>query len=191
MDDSAHLRQSMTDEQWYDALKKSIVDQNVAGIKFPEFPSKEIQDRFVGSSFDSALYEGFNFYSLVKSCASELGAPISNNSVLLDFGMGWGRYVRFFWKDLYDHNIYGVDVHPDMVKICQDTRVPGSYFQIEHAGILPFPADTFDIMIAYSVFTHLPEELHLHWLTELWRVAKSGCLFVLTVEPPRFIDFCI
>ena len=190
-DASGRLRQSMTDEQWLDALKRSVVNQTVAGVKFPKFPPKEIQESTVGSSFDSALNEAFSFYLLVKTYARKFGIPVNYDSKFLDFGMGWGRYIRFFWKDIADKNIYGVDVHPNMIKLCQMTEVPGNHYQIEHGGVLPFPDDTFDIMIAYSVFTHLPEDLHLHWLSELSRVSKSGCLLVLTVEPPRFIDFCI
>ncbi len=190
MDTSAARRQAMTDEQWLAALKRSAVEGTVDGIRFPGFPPKEVQERFVGSSFATALDEAFNFYSLVKMYGASLSAPINQDSVFLDFGMGWGRYTRLFWKDIPEYNLYGVDVHPDMINLCHETNVPGTHYKIDHDSILPFADGVFTVIIAYSVFTYLPEPLHRHWLAELSRVAATGCLFVLTVEPPRFIDFC-
>ena len=68
--------------------------------------------------------------------------------------------------------------------------VPGTQYLIQSLGRFPFDDGTVNLILAYSVFTHLPEFVHLHWLRELHRVAKQGCVFVLTVEPPRFIEFC-
>src|SRR6266481_4387589 len=43
--------------------------------------------------------------------------------------------------------------------------------------------------MAYSVFTHIPEQVHRHRLLELTRVMQPGAVFSFTVEPRRFIDF--
>lgn len=39
------------------------------------------------------------------------------------------------------------------------------------------------------MFTHLPEDVHLHWMRELARVARPSAIFCLTIELRRFIDF--
>lgn len=185
-----NIFQNITDERWFEMLTKSINEEIIDGIKFPVFPNKDIQSQFVGSSNESALKEGYQFYQLVKGYASALGMPLSyDSSKLLDFGCGWGRYLRFFRKDISIDNLFGVDIDPNILEVCRSCGVAGQLSRIFPSGKLPYPDKFFDCSIAYSVFTHLPENIHLHWVSELARVAKPGCVFVLTLESKRFLNF--
>ena len=105
----------MTDAEWLSTLKRSISDCFINGVMFPAFPPKDVQERFVGSSYDAALDEGAVFYQLAKGYAAALGVPIGAGTVALDFGTGWGRYIRFLWRDVDEDKLFGVDVHPDMI----------------------------------------------------------------------------
>ncbi len=178
------------DDKWLQLLLKSINNRVVDGIKFPSFPADDIQAQFVGSSNESALREGFEFYKLVKGYASALAKPLNKDtSRFLDFGCGWGRYLRFFWKDIAENNLFGVDIDPSILEGCKQNDVPGNLSQIFPDGQLPYPDGYFDCVIAYSVFTHLPENVHKHWVDEISRVSKPGCVFVSTLESSRFLDF--
>lgn len=182
--------ETLSDEEWFDLLLRSVNSRHVDGIEFPTFPAPELQSNFVGSSDESALQEGFKFYKLVKKFANSLGKPFDHRtSKFLDFGCGWGRYLRIFRKDFDPENMFGVDVDPSVLDVCKQSHVLGKLHKIEPVGNLPYPNDFFDCVIAYSVFTHLPEYIHLHWVQEMARVAKPGCIFVLTLEPVRFLDF--
>lgn len=180
---------SLPDEMWLELLLRSTNKQDIEGIRFPGFPPPEVQARFVGSSYEHALKEAFQFYKYVKAIMAKLRKPLISNSRFLDFGCGWGRYLRFFWKDISHQNLFGCDVLPLAIDICRDTNVPGNLNVIDARGNLPYPDDFFDSIIAYSVFTHLPETMNLHWMQELARVSRPGCIFCLTLEPRRFIDF--
>jgi ubiquinone/menaquinone biosynthesis C-methylase UbiE len=46
---------------------------------------------------------------------------------------------------------------------------------------LPFADNTFDLIYAISVFTHLDEKLQHMWLGELQRIAKPGAIIILSV----------
>lgn len=177
------------DAEWLELLLRSINEPQIDGIEFPRFPPSQVQVKFVGSSFASALHEAYEFYVLVKEYAAALGMPIRRDSRFLDFGCGWGRFLRFFWKDVDPTNLHGCDVLPEILDVCRETDVPGQLANIEPGGRLPYPDHHFDAIMAYSVFTHLPEAAHLHWMQELARVARPGCVFCLTLEPRRFIDF--
>ena len=170
-------------------LLKSVKNKIVDGIEFPSFPNESIQAQFVGSSNERALKEGSQFYKLVKGYAKSLGVPIEKNNNFLDFGCGWGRYLRFFWKDVDESNLYGVDIDPDILDSCRKSGVPGKLERIYPDGKLPFPDNYFSSIIAYSVFTHLPENIHIHWMHEIARVAKPGCVFILTLESIKFLNF--
>ena len=152
--------------------------------------SDQIQRQFVGSSNESALDEALNFYKLVRGYSSALGMPIDyNDSKLLDFGCGWGRFLRFFWRDFKPENLYGIDTDPNILAECHSCGLNAILQQIEPTGKLPFPDNTFSHIIAYSVFSHLPEEISKHWISEISRVSKPGAVFVCTTEPRRFLDF--
>jgi hypothetical protein len=177
------------DKAWLDLLVRSIDQRRVEGVEFPGFPSIELQAAWVGSANEATLREAFAFYQLLKKYAKDHHNPLTGSSRFLDFGCGWGRFLRFFWKDVDDANLYGCDVDEMIVETCLRLGVPGQIDLISANGSLPYPDDFFDIMMGYSVFTHLPEAMHIHWMRELARVARRGCIFALTLEPRRFIDF--
>lgn len=178
------------DEQYFSMLLRSIEDPVVDGIRFPGFPSADIQKGFVGSSNQDTLREAYQFFRLVKRYAAAFGKEFKQVQYnFLDFGCGWGRFLRFFQKDINIDNIYGVDVDPNILEICRESGFTCNLSEIQPTGPLPFQANFFDCIIAYSVFTHLPEDIHLYWMNELARVSKSGCIMVLTLESMRFLDF--
>jgi len=123
------------------------------------------------------------FYSHIKS-----KVDLANVGRVLDFGSGYGRMSRAFLNDLDASSIAGVDTDPEILRMCLDTGVPGDYRLISPAGALPFPNEHFGLVYAYSVFTHLPENLQVHWLKEIRRVLKPGGTLIATVEPPRVFE---
>lgn len=179
----------LSDEEWLAKLIRSIHERTIDGVEFPKFPSEATQSQFVGSSNESALHEGFSFYRAVKSHSEALGASVGPKTRLLDFGCGWGRYLRFFWRDIDAENLFGCDVDPNILSECIANNVPGTLEAISSKGNLPYPDAFFDNVIAYSVFTHLPEAVHEHWMREIARVMKPGGVFLLTLEPRRFLQF--
>jgi len=183
-----HLR-VLDDREWFAILVKSIASRDFSGVRFPGFPDPAVQSNFVGSADQAALGEAFNFYVLAKGYADALGMPIGSGRRFLDFGMAWGRFLRLFWKDVGAANLYGCDIDPNIVDLARDLGVPGNLDRLYHFGKLPYPDDFLHGGIAYSVFTHLPEAVHLHWRRELARVMRPGAVFSMTLEPRRFMDF--
>ncbi len=178
---------NLDDEAWLKLLIQSINKRRIDDIDFPGFPPPDLQTRFVGSAYQQTLEEAFKFYKFVKSTTIKLEKPLNLETRFLDFGCGWGRFLRFFWKDIRTENLYGCDVLPEAIDTCLSTSVPGNLDLIDTDGILPYPDNCFDTIIAYSVFTHLPETVNLHWMRELARVSRPGCICCLTLEPRRFI----
>lgn len=178
-----------SDEDWKQVLIRSVDEPIIDGVSFPRFPPPDLQARFVGSANSSALGEALTFYSLFKNKSEELDEPINAESTFLDFGCGWGRFLRFFWREFDEKRLAGVDVDPDMIELCKASGIEAQLHQIDNIGNLPFGDNSFSHIMAYSVFTHLPEHVHLHWIRELHRVAKNGCILICTTQPRRFIEF--
>jgi ubiquinone/menaquinone biosynthesis C-methylase UbiE len=181
-------KRNISDKAWFDLIIQSISNKFVDGVEFPTFPPRDVQERFVGSSYRQTMEDAFDFYKFVKSQADILGKPLASVMRFLDFGCGWGRFMRLFMKDIASENLFGCDVMPAAIDICQSTGIPGSLNLTEPEGKLPYPDNFFDVIIAYSVFSHLPERMNLHWERELARVSSPGCVFCLTLEPRECID---
>jgi SAM-dependent methyltransferase len=176
-------------DEAYRELVLSIADSPAASEGFPTFPPESVQAQFVGSAFRSALAEASVFYSHVKAVMAANDERLGVDKKFMDFGCGWGRFIRFFGRDVRAENIIGVDVDPDILKICKATGVPGRLEHIEPLGVLPVPNGSINLATAYSVFTHLPEAVHLHWMKEFARAVAPGGIVALTLEPRRFLDF--
>jgi trans-aconitate methyltransferase len=182
----AHL----SDDEWIETLVRSINEPVIDGEQFATFPDAALQAMIVGSSNEQALREAGNFYKHVKGhYAAAMGRPLTDARIL-DFGIGWGRIARFFARDVPYGNVHGVDVMPLMVDVCRRCMVPATAAVTESRGETPYRDKYFDLVYAYSVFTHLPEHMCVHWLNQLYRIMQPGALLIMTVEPPRFIDFC-
>ena len=180
----------LSDREWFEVLVKSIDNPVINGIEMPSFPPDEIQQNFVGSSGESALKEAFKFYSEVKHYAVKLGRALTPESRILDFGCGWGRYIRFFLKDVVPENIYGIDVDNEMVDVCHQTVRYGTYSTVKPQPPAGFSDSTFDIIYAYSVFSHLSESVQIKWVEEFSKILKPGGIFVATTHSRNFIEFC-
>ncbi|RUX07640.1 MAG: class I SAM-dependent methyltransferase [Mesorhizobium sp.] len=178
-----------SDSEWLSILVQSVQNPLINGLKFPSFPSDTLQSMFVGSANENALREAHNFYALMKQVAQQFGNPIGWDTAFLDFGTGWGRFLRFAWKDVAESGLFGVDIDPDVIALTKSNGVPGELSTIEPLGKLNMPDGSIDAILAYSVFTHLPERVHLHWMAEFKRVARPGAIVALTVEPRRFLEF--
>ncbi len=178
-----------SDSRWLKILKRSVREPVIDGVHLPRFPPAELQRVTVGSAHEQALGEAFKFYTHVKDVCARHGAPLGAGSEILDFGVSWGRIIRFFIKDVDAESLHGVDTCAEFLGAARETGVPGQLHQIGPFGQLPYPDCSFDLVYAYSVFTHLPEHVQDHWLAEIARTLKPRGLLVATVEPPRFLEF--
>ena len=182
---------STSDAAWLDVLISSIRSPSVRGVKLPGFPHEEVQRQFVGSAGKHSLQEGFSFFKVVKAYAESCGAPLTTSTRVLDFGCGWGRMLRCFLRDVSAENLHGVDVDASMVELCRSLF--GTLGRFDVVPARP-PAATltgpYDLIYAYSVFSHLNEEYHLAWVEELARVLRPGGLLLATTQGRGFIDFC-
>jgi SAM-dependent methyltransferase len=85
---------------------------------------------------------------------------------------------------------WGIDLNADRIAWCQSALSPP--FRFATCGTyphLPFRDDTFDLIYAGSVFTHIAE-LADAWLLELLRITAPGGLLYLTIHDRSSVDFC-
>jgi SAM-dependent methyltransferase len=185
-----HKLSPLTDQQWLEVLIKSRKKSATGGIALPGFPPDQVQRDSVGSAGEQALHEAFNFYREIKKYGSDLGNVLTPDSHILDFGCGWGRMIRFFLKDVKANNLHGIDVNPQMIDCCRGLFRYGNFSICNPLPPTEFPDESFDVIYAYSVFSHLAEPVHIQWVEEFSRILKPGGIFVSTTQARHFIEFC-
>jgi SAM-dependent methyltransferase len=106
------------------------------------------------------------------------GIEVSGDATLLDHGCGCGRLTRRLagWPHAA---LLATDHDERAIRWCRD-NLPIADFRVNDLRPpLPVAAAAVDIAIAWSVFTHLDEDLCTMWLDELDRVlAPDGCLLL-------------
>lgn len=174
-------------DKWIDLLFETPDQSVINGITFPGFPSREVQINMVGSAGAGALHEAAAMYREIHSYARKNGLIFTPDTRVLDFGCGFGRMLRFFLKDVAPGNLIGTDVYPMFVDICNDLFQSMHFDNNEPYPPLPYPDASFDIIYAYSVFSHLSEPAHLQWLKEFRRIIRPGGLIFLTLRQKKFL----
>jgi SAM-dependent methyltransferase len=156
----------------------------------PGLPDPTMQAKFTGSAGDSTLLEGFTAYRLFKRCYESHIGPIGSCKGILDFGCGWGRIIRFWLRDVLPGNVSGVDHNAEAIQVCNETNKWSQFALIEPYPPTSLPADGYDLIYLYSVFSHLPEAMHWELLKEFRRLLAPGGLLMATTRARTFIEFC-
>lgn len=117
------------------------------------------------------LSSGRQQAEIVQTLVREDGALLEDFGALLDWGCGCGRILRN-WSQLTDTRIAGCDINRKMVEWC-DRNLPFADVTVnELSPPLPYPDSSFDLVYAFSVMTHLNEDLQYAWSRECFRVLK-------------------
>ena len=158
----------------------------LGGTALPALPPDQLQRNWCGNAGAPLAQQSAEFYQLVKACYGRHARKPLSASRLLDFGCGWGRLTRLFAKDLPPDRIFGCDSDPAILEWCQS--LPGTFRQSEtKLRKLPFD-ERFDLIFAFSVFTHLGPKTHDAALDALHAALAADGLAILTVRPRGFID---
>ena len=141
------------------------------------FPPPDIMHNSSGckTNQDFAAHGADIFAALSRSSPK----PLANFDCWLDFGVGVGRLARMF-KGFRGRYI-GVDVDPRNIDWISRHLPWVDAVQTEPRRPLPLAAATFNAVSSVSVFTHMNEEDHAFYLSELKRVCLSGAYLFLTV----------
>jgi SAM-dependent methyltransferase len=171
----------LSNEEWRDIVVAGDDEPSYRGRPLPTVPPFEVQRRFNGGpDTRSNLKVGYAAYRLVTHALIELGKPLHPRSRVLDFGCGWGRVTRFFLHDVPREHLYGVDVNSIGIEWCRRSLPSENFSLIPSWPPAPFIAGMVDLVYAISVFSHLPEPLHLAWLDEIHRLLRPGGTLVAT-----------
>lgn len=177
---------------WANTIAQSYTNPPVfhRGVELPGFPSDQLQVQTTGQAGLNTLKEAFFFYQDCIETFNELDISIRDDTFLLDFGVGWGRVARFFINEIPQENIFGVDVREDFIDVCRRTFRNNNFYVTEPFPPTSLPDGKFNIIVGYSVFSHLSESACKRWMEEFYRILAPGGVVAVTTRGRPFFDYC-
>jgi SAM-dependent methyltransferase len=140
--------------------------------------------RAVNGNDDAALFleTGERAAETVRDVVRRNGLRLEDFTAILDFGCGCGRVTRH-WRSLTPStSISGTDFNPDLIAWCRHNLTFASFTTNRLQPPLPYASASFDLVYAFSVFSHFPLELQRPWLNELMRILKPGGRLLFSVH---------
>jgi SAM-dependent methyltransferase len=131
------------------------------------------------------LQSGRQHAELIEELLAETGRDISALDALLDWGCGCGRVLRH-WSRLGTTRVAGCDIDERMVEWCA-ANLPFAEVRVTALEPpLPYADRSFDLVYAFSVFTHLSRDLQHAWIGESRRILKGGGYLLLSTLGERY-----
>lgn len=115
------------------------------------------------------------------STIEKYGFNLRTAGAIMELGCGTARLIRHL-RCIDGIRLVGTDAQSELIEWCSK-NVPGIEF---HNNKLYPPLDfaeddTFDLVFAASVFTHIPIEYQQAWIKEMYRIIRPGGFLVCDV----------
>jgi len=176
-------------EGWLEVLSRSITENVIDGVEMPGFPPPAFQSQIHGHFGRHSLMEAASLYKFVQDQGfTGPSAPWFGKGYLLDFGAGWGRISRLFMRDFPLRHIIGYEPSN---RFCSVARQCNPFMSFLSGGYLPdgiLPASRFNLVVSWSVFSHLSPSAAKAWLVEIERVTAPGAAIICTTWGRRFLE---
>ena len=154
----------------------------------PPNPPEQLQVQFVGLSFEKAYAEAEAFVTAVADELRACGHPGLAGSRVLDFGAGWGRISRVLLASVSPDRLFAVDVDSEMTALVNVTLPGVNAMTVAPAPPTVLATGSMDVVVAFSVFSHLSGSAHEAWAREIGRLLRPGGVAAVTVLGEDFID---
>lgn len=176
-------------DEWLLTLTERRSRNSELKMFLPSLPDEKTQISYVGKSYKDAFTQGVHAYSRFIESAAELGLKVEADTKILDFGCGWGRMSQIAYWKTKPENIISVDVMQEAIDICKATGLRTNLKKIDQAPPVDLGDGTVDMIMAYSVFSHLNERLYLAWMEEFSRLLKPGGVLAITTRDRSIIAY--
>lgn len=108
------------------------------------------------------------------------GVALGSLNDILDFGCGCGRVLRH-WRGV-PARIHGTDINEYLVSASKRSIPFATISKNTLEPKLDYADESFDLVYALSVFTHLDVEMQMAWLAEFKRVLRPRGILILSVH---------
>jgi demethylmenaquinone methyltransferase/2-methoxy-6-polyprenyl-1,4-benzoquinol methylase/phosphoethanolamine N-methyltransferase len=127
----------------------------------------------------------------VREMTADL-ARVKPGDTVLDVGCGTGDLTMAAKRRAGSNgSAYGIDASPEMIETARakaSARGIGVDFRVEVIEALPFADNTFDVVLSSLMMHHLPDDVKLRGMSEVYRILKpGGRLLVIDLMRPMSV----
>jgi len=167
----------------------SLPDSNFPKMSsaLPRMASEEVQKSWTGAAGAPLLKQSLDFVRCLSYDYSRItGSPL-NGRKILDFGCGYGRISRLMYYFTDEENLTGVDPWARSIEICFEAGLDKNFYISDYLPTaLPVSDTKFDVIIAFSVFTHLSKRATITCLNTITNYLAPKGVIIITVRPIEY-----
>ena len=153
---------------------------------FPAMPPNKSQDLWTGNHGVTLLAQSLAFIKTLVAEYNGLTHKSISRAQILDFGCGWGRLTRLLYKYVPYEQLYAIDSWEKSIEICRQYGIKANLAVCDTVpSQIPFQKQ-FDLIFAFSVFTHISEKTATAVLQTLRKYIAADGLLVITIRPKEF-----
>ena len=178
LDNFAALLFSMPDKRW--PFLSSVL---------PRMAASDVQKRWTGRDGHDLLRNTVPFARQIQNNLLRSGKDPSVCKIM-DFGCGYGRFVRMLYYLTDPQNIWAVDAWQKSLDICNADGVKANFLKTDAVPqSIPVGHTKFDLAFAFSIFTHLSQKSAEAVLSAVRDVIASDGLFIVTIRPIEYWSY--
>lgn len=164
----------------FSAIRNKKANRNFTK-KYPDFliPPNSILFETGNVQYSSYFQSGREAAAEIHALCLLFGSrPVET---ILDWGCGTGRVTRHLANYFPEASITGIDANPACIDWLQH-NIPHIDWQLgSYQWVNKISSNSFDLIIALSVLTHLPASEQQHWLEQLHsRLHTNGLIWLST-----------
>jgi SAM-dependent methyltransferase len=162
-------------------------DYPILSTILPRMASDDIQRRWTG-------YAGMDLFPQTAAFARQTASAFAlyagrslRDAKVLDFGCGYGRNMRSMLYFTDPPNLWGIDAWQSSLELAVRDGVPGVFRKSDtQPQALPVGDEKFDLIFAFSVFTHISKETSEAILSAMRKSIAATGICLVTVRPVEF-----
>lgn len=155
----------------------------LSGI-LPSMASEEVQRGWTGNHGVALLKQSTAFVRAMSYNYTRLTGRPMDGATVLDFGCGYGRIAQLLYYFTVEEEIFGVDPREQSIELCRKSGLCTNFAVSEYLPTsLPVGEAKFDLIYAFSVYTHLSRRAMITSLNTLRKYIADDGVLAMTIRP--------
>jgi len=153
----------------------------------PKMADVDVQNNWTGTNGYPLLIVTTDFIRTLAYAYLKLTGSDLRGATVLDYGCGYGRMTRLMYYFTDPNCLWGLDPWDEAIRICNSDRLAGNFAVTDFLPTsLPVQDRKFDVVYAFSVFTHTSERATRTALQSLRKHIAASGLLAITIRPREY-----